>query len=536
MIKEMKTLVIFYADDKCRYITENSFDQKNAFDLALSWASSFSDKKTLLLLPENTDESLASFFEPYQKEGKISIKNIRDNTVSSLLEGIKTSLEENQCQTAFYSYADTPFLNREISKKMLEIQEEYKAEYTFADGLPYGFTPELINAGTSSILFQLSKESWAEEGKKEINRTSIFDFLKLDINQFEIETYICDEDLSLLRLNFCTETKLDFLSCLEFYKKALSETDSPSEKSAFISSLSEEEIIRQIQNNPKIYKTLPSYYNIQITSRKNYLPIYEAEELYGEKMDMPLSKIQECLKKISDFSKEAWIAPSFFGEALLHPDFLKFAESLFSIKNLNLLIETDGLCVSEEICQKLKEFSDRQKENKIFWIVRLDAFTAEMYKNLHSGFDGLSRAMEAVSIIEKYFPSAVYPQFVRMKENEEELEKFWRFWSDKNSPSKGNVLVQKYSSLCGRLPDRKSADLSPLERNACYHLRRDMSIFADGSVPLCKERGRNNILGNVFENSLEEIFRKSDQEFNNHLKNKFSCECEKCDEFYTFNF
>nr|MCR5401473.1 hypothetical protein [Treponema sp.] len=146
MIKEMKTLVIFYADDKCRYITENSFDQKNAFDLALSWASSLCDKKTLLLLPENTDESLASFFEPYQKEGKISIKNIRDNTVSSLLEGIKTSFEENQCQNAFYSYADTPFLNREISKKMLEIQEEYKAEYTFADGLPYGFTPELINA------------------------------------------------------------------------------------------------------------------------------------------------------------------------------------------------------------------------------------------------------------------------------------------------------------------------------------------------------------------------------------------------------
>ena len=596
----MKTLVIFYADENCRYISDNSFDNKNAFDLALNWAKAvcsgdnLGDKENtpsgeghvsgsceggelkapVVLLPSvvlsgektkmsETSASLKAFFEKYAEAGCIRIQYIEDNSVSSLFKGLSEALEEAGAENAVFSYADTPFLNVPLTEKIIGIQTEFKAEYTFADGYPYGFTPEILNAGTVKILLELSKETYKDSGLKKIERTSVFDFLKLDINQYEIETCICDEDLSLLRLSFCTASYLDFKSSLEFHKK-VQETcgDSPVEK------LSEEQIISTIKNTPEIYKTVPSYYNLQITSKRNFTPVYEPESpaaFSGEKTDMSKAEIESLISKISAFSREAWICPSLLGEPLLHPDFTDFCRAVFSKPALNLLIETDGLLVSEQLCQKLKALQEEcssgagTSERKFIWIVRLDAVSPEMYASIRGGKPEeaenlFNKAFSAVSILEKYFPDSVYPQFVRMNENEKELENFWRFWSDKNSPSKGKVLIQKYSTFCGLLPERKSAVLSPLERNACYHLRRDMSIFADGTVPLCRECAGNfisagncscagssdrtvtNILGNAFKNELEEIFRKSDEEFKNHLKNKYCCECEKCDEFYTFNF
>ena len=45
-----------------------------------------------------------------------------------------------------------------------------------------------------------------------------------------------------------------------------------------------------------------------------------------------------------------------------------------------------------------------------------------------------------------------------------------------------------------------------------------------------------NIGGNVFEQSLEEIWKKSDDLIKDHMNNKFNNKCGKCDEWYTFNF
>ncbi|UKI56774.1 MAG: SPASM domain-containing protein [Treponema succinifaciens] len=116
-----------------------------------------------------------------------------------------------------------------------------------------------------------------------------------------------------------------------------------------------------------------------------------------------------------------------------------------------------------------------------------------------------------------------------MNENEGELEKFYRFWHSKDSPSVGKVIIQKYNDFCKLLPSRKPADLSPLERNVCWHLKRDMTILCTGDVPLCRQFLFSSI-GNVFDEGVENIWKKYFDEVKNQLEKKYGEKCKDCDE------
>ena len=91
--------------------------------------------------------------------------------------------------------------------------------------------------------------------------------------------------------------------------------------------------------------------------------------------------------------------------------------------------------------------------------------------------------MKTAELLLSAFTGTAWVQAVRMKENEEDLDVFYKTWKAKTE----NVIVQKYDSFSGLLPDRKVADLSPVERFPCWHLKRDMAILLDGTVPLCRE-------------------------------------------------
>jgi len=127
----------------------------------------------------------------------------------------------------------------------------------------------------------------------------------------------------------------------------------------------------------------------------------------------------------------------------------------------------------------------------------------------------------------------VHAQAVRMKENEEPLEEFYKAWKART----GKVIVQKYDHFCGLLPDRRVADLSPLKRFPCWHLKRDLAVLIDGRVPLCREDvGLTHPLGNVFEEDLASIWGRAEAFYLSHLREEYPQLCSACDEYYTFNF
>ena len=208
-------------------------------------------------------------------------------------------------------------------------------------------------------------------------------------------------------------------------------------------------------------------------------------------------------------------------------------------KNLSVLVETDGILVTEKLASKIFEISKRAGKRKngtdsVTWIVSIDSFSEDMYNKIFSN-GNFNAAVNSILALNKFFPSSVYPQFTRMNENEDELEKFYRFWHSKESPSSGKVIIQKYNDFCNLLPSRKPADLSPLERNVCWHLKRDMTILCTGDVPLCRQFLFSSI-GNVFDEGVENIWKKHFDEVQNQFEKKYGEKCRDCDEYYTFNF
>ena len=523
----MKTIVIFYDNDSS-YSKEKSFGGKSALDLTQLWAQGL---------------GLEAF-------------TLKAENLALLLADMKKLCDEKNAETVLFSYNDLPFLNQKLSQKILDSHIKYKSEYTFADGYPYGFAAEALNAGTIGILAELAKGSQKTLGEAPLSRDAIYNLIKTDINSFDVETIIADSDWRLLRLGFHSGKKDNFLQSRALYEAALKEGLNLAENA------DAEKLSELASKCPDCLKTVPSFYNLQISDTVSfdslYLPYCTAYEgkyklspiADKAKEKLPCMDFEQCsslIDRIASFSENAVISLSAWGEPLSHPRFLELVEKILSYKGLSVFFETDGLLVTEGICNKLSEIekaaSDRTNGwQKIMIAVTLDAASEAMYQKLHKNCPegAFAKALASVNLLNSALPGCVYPQFVRMNENEAELETFFRYWNEKSNPSAGNLIIQKYNDFAGLLPPCKPADLSPLERDPCWHLRRDMTILSNGDVPLCHScllgQPCGPLAGNVFNKSLEEIWHESDSLLKEHMMKKYCEKCEKCDEWYTFNF
>ena len=527
----MKSIVVFFDDNNLFRQQKAVFDGKSAIELSMAWAKSLSD----------------------------TVVTVKAECVTELLEKMQATCKENAADYVIYSYNDLPFLNKSLTEELKQSHERYSAEYTFADGYPYGFSPELIDKGTLGILCELSKTVQESEGEKPVCRESIFNLIKTDINSFEVETVLAPEDFRLFRFAFHCGKKENFIACerlFEAVKTKLAGKSETTASEAAIGDIPALELSQIAAKNPGILKTVPGFYNIQIADNCHGTCVHcpygacykEKNGITPEKADklMSIEDFSTLVDKIAQFSGEAVIGLSAWGEALNHPQILKMIEKVLSYKGLSVFLETEGLAVDEKFSSDLAELVNKAEERSNGWqkvmiAVSIDAFTAQTYKKIH-GISGNSeenyfeKAVESIKLLSQALPGAVYPQFVRTNDNEEELESFFRYWNEKSNPSGGNQIIQKYDDFAGLLPECKPADLSPIERNVCWHLRRDMTILTNGDIPFCKEYVLSGIIGNAFKEDLESIWKKTDSVLLEQMNNQYNGKCRDCDEYYTFNF
>lgn len=527
----MKNVVILYCADLSRHAFETVFGGKSAFERVLDWAGVFAEK--IILFTKNASpvaSEISSFLSAHSKVESIA----KDSwTKSAFISEIAERLKIYDCENAIVTYADTPFLNEKLTRELLEMHSKYAAEYSFADGFPYGLTPEIIEKGTCSILPELAQANLKSEGEKPMDREAIFSVMHGDINSFEIETLIADEDYRLLRFNFEASAKINFLACKHLWEESQNQNIDVNDAYALSNCAAK---------TASVMQTVPAFYNIQISSKYNHTYCYSLESVAknpAPKNFMDFADFQKIISHITDFSENAVVSLSAFGEPLLHPQFLECASKVLSQNDKNhsisLLIETDGMLVTDELASKIASLA-ASKNAEVNWIVYLDAVEKSMYAKLHNCDEGdFEKALRSIQILEKAFPHHVYPQFMRMKTNESQLESFYRFWSEKSSPSQGELIIQKYNSFCGALPDVKSADLSPVNRLPCWHLRRDMTILSDGTVPLCFQLANENA-GNILSDGIEIVWAAFSELLQNHINQNYTDNCSICDESYTFNF
>lgn len=539
----MKKIVFLYAGFTSRNPFAKDFSGQSAFDRVLLWAQDIDDcaGTVVLTFPEFESEIKELLKSSSVSEGKVITQE--KWTVENLLEKLAVVTSESGADAAVYAFADCPFLSKELTQEILDSHKKYVAEYTFQDGYPFGFAPEVIDKGTLNILSSMCKNQIAQ-GKIPseeliVKHDSIFNIIKVDINSFDLEAVMSEKDYRLLRLDFSCDKKENFLASKNLFNKALDTKTLFTPKD--LSDLAEKTV--------EVQKTVPAYYSVQISGKCSSWPVYSPLSKEHEKDEvMSLEKFNAFVQNAADFSDNAFISLGGWGEPLLIENIASYVSSVLSHDGLSVLIETDGLCLSEKNLMEVKDVVEKASERKngnpkILWIVSIDAFTEKKYLELRSVDDsvckGLSpfvKAVDSVSVLEKNFPGCAYPQFTRMNENEDELEGFFRYWNEKTNPSGGKLIVQKYSTFCGLLPPRKSADLSPLERNPCWHLKRDLTVLVDGNVPLCRERFFSDIQGNVFEDGIEKIWEKITSVAQEHINLKYSQQCRNCDEYYTFNF
>lgn len=530
----MKTITVLNAINISKFAFESVFNGKSAVELSVETCKNFPNCEKIYIFTDNISA----------EKLKQSLNNLENNKLIDFIisdlwnyESLFKSLSKisEECESIIYGFADTPFYNLDLCKELVNLHEEYFAEYTFADGYPLGVIPEIFCATLPKILQGVVSEKKVGDsylGEKIVGRDAIFDALKTDINSFDIETLISDYDYRYLRYNFACNSKSNFLLCQRLWDLKNNED------------VKEKDICKIARENISCLKTVPFYYSIQISKE------YRENTLYLPKLDggifenlpdfMSKEDFAKLVEKISLYSDTGIINLSYLCEATSHPDFIQLIEEVLKYPSLSLFIETSGKNISENMCMEIAKILSKVEprtngHEAIYFVVCLDAFTQDMYEKIHGKDFSLEEATNAYMLLKKYFGKQCYPQFVRMTDNEEELEKFFRYWKSQED-GQGNIIVQKYDNYCGKLPQKKVADLRPILRNPCWQLRREMHILIDGSVPQCKESVGSNILGNAFAEDLSKIFESTCGCLQKQLNNSYEGICKDCDEYYTYNF
>jgi spiro-SPASM protein len=531
----MKTQIALFAGNANPYQFEQTFDGKSAFERALAWALAFpkvvgkSDFALPVILTDSeTDEparKLASGF------ANLQIISRPAWSIAELTAALGDHCKQEGVQTLLFGMAASPFLCTGLTKTVLDHHLRYVCEYTFADGYAQGLVPVAIDAGALDIVAKLAEKDFAD---KPVTAEALFSVIKEDINSFEVETVISPEDLRSHRFDFSCLSKRTLEVCKNLFAAAAGQGG--------IDTLDAVALGRLGANTGSVKRTIPSFYNIQVSAWTPCDSLYSPYTgAFRETRYMNTAKFKALVKDMARLSSEAVVSLSAWGEPLFHPDFAELIAATLAEPGLSLLIETDGALVTPKLAAEVADIAKNAEKRTnghqpVYWVVALDALDEAKYREIHPLPPGvqpdahtptLEKATAAVDILEAAFPGAVYPQFVRMNENEEQLEPFYRAWKER-----GNLIIQKYDWFCGQLPDRRPADLSPLERNPCWHLLRDMVILADGTVPACRECLYDNPIGNVFAENvistgLEVVWGKGGSPMGL---------CKDCDEYYTFNF
>lgn len=453
-------------------------------------------------------------------------------TMEQFLEQLKVIAEQygNNREVIFLVFqGDAPLVDGELTERLINLYTSYHPDYAFADGYPSGFSPELLSTSVLTQLIMLAKQHAVP-----YSRLGLFSVLQKDINAFDIETELAPVDLRPYRCVPLCNNKRNFYTAQKLWQGGIRSGTACAER------LPEEQ---------QFLRSLPAFYSIQITegcpTACFYCPYPCMQgDPRGKSGYMPLRTFTDILDQICNFSEDAVIDLSLWGEPALHPDIDVIVKEVLSRPELTLIIETSGIGWKEETLATILNMAVKIEDMRhyspfegprLHCIVSLDAWKPETYEKLRG--EGFDTALTFARRLLSSYPQGTHIQAVRMQDNEDELEEFYRSWKKVTE----HIIIQNYERFAGSLPDRRVTDITPVRRMACRHLARDMSILIDGSVPVCKySLSRENFsykarAGNILEQGIEAVWDAMGVWYTKHCIKDYPDFCRSCDEYYTYN-
>lgn len=474
----------------------------------LSMLQGFSGK--FIFAPEDTE---AASVAPLEAAGFLTVKSTTLDNEAQLLKMLSTKAKETGADRVALVWFDSPFLEPSICKDVLDLMEKNDCEYAFADNLPDGLALECMSAAFLEDISKLNPK------KPELLSRKVFDNMDADINQYYVEVWLPEEDISLKRIEFHSNT-LRNLALLERILKIKQAV--PSYR----------ELVDLIRTSPEVLYGYPKFLEMEITTDRDDQPVYLPKSS-REKGMMDFALFQKILDEVTSEYDDIILSLAGEGDPLKHPQIINFVDyALGKTKLQSLILETSGLTLTDEMVRSFSVYMP----SKLQIIFKIDAAKDQTYQLLRNSSlprlkDNLDRFFKA-SEQNKY---RSFVQFTKLKENLDEMEDFFRTWDSKGI----QVIIQKYDSFAGQLENRTVADLSPLDRLPCWHLLRDLFIFHDGRVPFCKaDFNAKHIVGNLRNENILSLREKILPVYVANAKEDFTSYpfCSTCDEWYTYNF
>ncbi len=538
----MRTAVIIYAGS----ITDRALSPldggASAFDRVLSFVKTLPDFCGSILLEGRIPT-------PDRDLRRIVKADWSDHAILEEAAAFSSSLPEAP-EALVFARADEPFLDQALARKMLEAHRRYRADYSFADGYPLGLAIEILHPRILPALLALSGKDPASA-----DRNWLFGVIQRDINAFDIETEISPRDLRDRRISLACDTKRNLLLVEGLLAAGLRDADSA---------------LDIIPKRDDLLRGLPAFVAVQVTGgclqscRLCPWPSIGGDIL-ARRDYLNAARFAAMMAGLAAFAGDAVVDLSPWGEPSLHPDFPALVDAVLDQENLSLIVETSGLGWKEGVLEAIARRAAQgaapgaaqgaapgaaqgaamgRGSDRLDWVLSLDAAEKATYGNLRG--EGWEEAQRCALRLGSLWPGRFHPQMVRHRENEAELEAFWRGWK----ATTDKVIVQKYSRFASRLPELSVADLSPLKRHPCWHLRRDLTVLLDGSVPPCRDlSGAAEPLGSLFEGlasdeagdadffeaAFARLWAAGEGWHRRHVDGDLPEACRNCDEYYTYN-
>ena len=413
----------------------------------------------------------------------------------------------------FHFWGDAPFMNLAANREILSLHRQYLSDYVFAEGYPAGITGCIL---TRNIIAPLKQDGRAIA----LRRDGIFETLRININAYDIETAVSPRDLRMLRLELFKDRQRNINIC---------------ERLPLHSDMSPEELCRVVEEQRRSYRSLPAFFAFQLSSRCpqscSYCPFPKAfpGHLSATQFLAP-DDFAVMLDKVCSFVEDPVVSLSLWGELSLHPQLDQILDIARRHSAARFLIETSGIGWTETAQSQLIAFDP----DCLDLILSLDSIDPSLYEQLRGG--GFEEAMAFAKWGKNSFDHHFHVQAVRMNENEEHLMDFYRYWKDQGT----SFIIQKFNDHSGYISQKRVADLSPLKRHECWHVKRDMVIDIGGRVFACPSHSINQkddlSYGNLLTDDIAKVWDNGEKLFSSHTNNNLPEICTICDEWYTYNF
>jgi spiro-SPASM protein len=404
----------------------------------------------------------------------------------------------------------SPLVDINLSQKAWERHKKFFSQYSYSENLPEGIVPYIL---TREFLATLPDHLPSD----------VHSFFLKNINQYDVDIFFVPPDLRQYRFDFRINSTRN--------------TKLINDLIAIDAGISYEEILPKIKASPAIFRYAPSYIEWEIYRGCELECIFCPRQFISKDNEPQILSVDSIQRVIADLDSSFYgpmtICIGGNGEPLLHPDFEEIITSILKAENvIELIIETALYKNVNRLIACLMSLSDLQKQ-KICIIVNLTTLKADVYKKLY-GKDFHANILESIDRLKSVLPnSSLHIQMIKMIEVGEEVESFFNHFEKKGI----NVILQKYNRFAGNLPERRVSDLTPIHREFCWHLNRDMVIDAFGNVSICKQN-QKEILGNLVIEKATTIWEKGQSYFASTLLGRHEdipAPCLNCDEWYTFN-